>query len=137
MALTTKVKECEFGVGDKIRVTQRVDKRESNFEGIVIKIKGRGQGATFTVRRIGEGGIGIEKIFPINLPSIEKVAVLKRGVEGVRHAKLYYIRKKTPTEIEAIYKKAAIRRAPKEQGKSKNKSAITAKRKRRTNSKKK
>lgn len=117
MALTAKAKDSEFNVGDKVRVTQRLDKRESNFDGIVIKIKGRGMGATFTVRHIGEAGIGIEKIFPLNLPSIEKVTVLKRGVEGIRRAKLYYIRKKNPTEIEMIFKRAAIRRAPKKQGK--------------------
>lgn len=135
MALTAKVKESEFNVGDKVRVTQRQDRRESNFDGIVIKIKGRGNGATFTVRRIGEAGIGIEKIFPLNLPSLEKVMVIRRGVEGVRRAKLYYIRKKTPTEIEMIFKKAALRRAPKKQGKVKT--VIARKHKRRSNPKKK
>ena len=115
MALTAKIKEVEFGVGDKVKVVQKLDKRESTFEGIVIKIKGRGLGATFTVRKIGEAGIGIEKIFPLNLPSIDKVVVVKRGVEGVHRAKLYYIRKKSPSEIEMIFKKAAIRRAPKVQ----------------------
>ena len=119
MALIATIKETSFGVGDKIRVHQRIkegDKsRESIFDGIVIKIKGRGMGATFTVRRMGEAGIGIEKIFPLGLPSLEKIVVVKRGVEGVKRAKLYYIRKKSPTEIEMIFKKAAIRRAPKEQ----------------------
>ncbi|MEK7550423.1 MAG: 50S ribosomal protein L19 [Patescibacteria group bacterium] len=122
MAINTKVKEFEFSVGDNVRVTQKIDKHESNFDGIVIKIKGRGIGKTFTVRRMGEAGIGIEKIFPVELPSIEKVTVLRRGVEGVRRSKLYYIRKQSPTEIEMIFKKASIRHAPKVQGKAKKKS---------------
>lgn len=113
MALKIKIKDFEFGVGDKVRVIQRLDKRESAFDGIVIKIKGRGMGKTFTVRKIGEAGVGIEKIFPASLPSIERITVVKRGVEGVRRAKLYYIREKSPTEVEMIYKKAALRRAPK------------------------
>lgn len=121
MALTAKIKEVEFGVGDKVRVTQKIDKREANFDGIVIKIKGRGIGTTFTVRRIGEAGIGIERIFPLNLPSIDKITVVKRGVEGVRRAKLYYIRKQSSTVVEQIFKRAAIRRTPKVQGKKSRK----------------
>ena len=113
MALLAKIKDVEFGVGDRIRVHQRIkdgDKsREAIFEGMVMGIKGRDNGKTFMVRRIGEANIGIEKIFPLTLPSIEKITVVKRGVEGVRRAKLYYTRKKAPTEIEAIFKKSAKR----------------------------
>jgi large subunit ribosomal protein L19 len=131
MALKTSIKEVEFGVGDRIRVHQKIKdgekSRESIFEGIVIKIKGRGNGSTFTLRRIGEAGVGIEKIFPVLLPSIDKIAVVKKGVEGVKRAKLYYIREKSPSEIEMIFKKAAIRRAPKKQGSSKRKPAIKRK----------
>ncbi len=131
MALKTSIKEVEFGVGDRIRVHQKIKdgekSRESIFEGIVIKIKGRGNGSTFTLRRIGEAGIGIEKIFPESLPSIDKVVVVKKGVEGVKRAKLYYIRRKSPSEIEMIFKKAAIRRAPKKQGSSKRKAAVKPK----------
>ncbi len=113
MALTAKINDIEFGVGDRIRVHQRIkdgDKsRESIFEGMVLGLKGRSPTKTFMIRRIGEAGIGIEKIFPLNLPSIEKITVVKRGVEGARRAKLYYTRSKAPTEIEAIFKKAAKR----------------------------
>ncbi|MFI5241304.1 MAG: 50S ribosomal protein L19, partial [Microgenomates group bacterium] len=102
-------------IGDRIRVHQRVkdgDKsRESIFEGMVLSIKGRGDGKTFIVRKIGEAGIGIEKIFPFLLPSIEKIVVVKRGVEGSRRAKLYYTRTKSPTEIDMIYKRTASRLA--------------------------
>jgi large subunit ribosomal protein L19 len=113
MALTISIKDVEFGVGDRVRVVQKIkegDKsREATFEGMVIGIKGRAPGKTFLVRRVGEAGIGIERIFPVNLPSIEKIVVVKRGVEGVKRAKLYFTRRKAPTEIEMIFKKAATR----------------------------
>lgn len=115
MALKVKLKEVEFGVGDRIRVVQRIkdgDKnRESIFEGMVLGVKGREPGKTFTVRRIGEAGVGIERIFPVSLPTIDKVVVVKRGLEGVKRAKLYYTRNKAPTEIEMIYKKASRKSA--------------------------
>lgn len=125
MALTITFKEVEFGVGDKIRVVQKIkdeDKfREASFEGMVIKIKGRNPGKTLTIRKIAEGGIGVERIFPLNLPSIDKIVVIKRGVEGVRRAKLYYTRTKPPTEVEMIFKKAAKRVSTKSASKPKNK----------------
>lgn len=113
MALRGLIKETEFGVGDKVRVIQRIKDgekfREAYFEGMVIKIKGRSPGKTFTVRRIAEGGIGVERIFPFNLPSIDKVVVVKEGTKGVKRAKLYFTRTKAPTEVDMIYKKAAVR----------------------------
>ena len=114
MALKIKYKEVEFGVGDKIRVVQKIAEadgksRESIFEGMVIGIKGRSPGKTFTVRRIAEGGIGVERIFPLELPSLERIVVVKQGTSGVKRAKLYYTRKKSPTEVDMIFKKAAIR----------------------------
>jgi large subunit ribosomal protein L19 len=127
MALTITFKEVGFGVGDKIRVVQKIkdaDKfREASFEGMVIKIKGRNPGKTLTVRKIAEGGIGVERIFPLNLPSIDRIVVVKRGVEGVRRAKLYYTRTKPPTEVEMIFKKAAKRASMKNAAKPKNKRA--------------
>ena len=111
MALKIVFKEVEFGVGDKVRVVQKIKDgekfRESFFEGMVIGIKGRDMGKTFMVRKIAEGGIGVERIFPINLPAIDRVVVVKHGVRGVRRAKLYYTREKSPTEIEMIYKRAS------------------------------
>lgn len=113
MALKITLKDVEFGVGDKVRVVQKIKEagksREAIFEGMVIGIKGRNPGKTFMVRRIGEAGIGIERIFPVNLPTIDKVIVVKRGIEGVKRARLYYIREKAPTEVEMIFKKAAVR----------------------------
>jgi large subunit ribosomal protein L19 len=113
MALKITLKDVEFGVGDRIRVVQKIKEegksREAIFEGMVIGIKGREPGKTFVVRRVGEGSIGIERIFPVNLPSIDKIIVVKRGIEGVKRAKLYYTRNKAPTEVEMIFKRAAIR----------------------------
>jgi large subunit ribosomal protein L19 len=131
MALKITFKEVEFGVGDKIRVVQKIKDedsssaggkfREASFEGMVIKIKGRNPGKTLTIRKIAEGGIGVERIFPLNLPSIDRILVVKRGVEGVRRAKLYYTRTKPPTEVEMIFKKASRRVSMKSARKSKNK----------------
>jgi len=118
MALTITLNDVQFGVGDKVRVIQKIKDeggkfREAFFEGMVIKIKGRNPGKTFTVRKIAEGGIGVERIFPMEMPSIDRIVVVKRGVEGVKRAKLYFTRTKAPTEIEMIYKKAARRIANK------------------------
>lgn len=107
MALKIKHKEIEFGVGDRVKVFQRIKEGEKTrvgfFDGMVLKISGMGERKMFTVRRIGEAGIGIERIFPISLPSIEKIEVLKKGTRGVKRSKLYYIRTKSPKEIDKIY----------------------------------
>lgn len=107
MALTTKHNDSQFGIGDSIRVTQKIKEGEktrlSSFEGIVISIKGREENQSFTVRRIGAAQIGIERIYPVSSPTIEKIDVLRSGLKGVRHAKLYYIRNKSKREIEKIY----------------------------------
>lgn len=115
MALRGLIKGTEFGVGDKVRVVQRIkdgDKfREASFEGMVIKMKGREPGKTFTVRKIAEGGIGVERIFPFTMPSIDKIVVVKEGTRGVKRAKLYFTREKAPTDVDIIYKRAAVRKA--------------------------
>lgn len=118
MALTAKLKDVEFGVGDRIRVVQKIKEgeksREASFEGMVIGIRGREPGKSFVIRKIAEGGVGVERIFPFNLPSIDRIIVIKKGVEGVKRAKLYYTRTKSPTEIEMIFKRAAIKREVRE-----------------------
>lgn len=118
MALSLVHEGTDFGVGDYVRITQKIkeegketeDKktksRLQSFEGIVISIKGKGNGKTFTVRRIGAGNIGIEKIFPLYLPSLEKIKVLKKGTSGVRRSKLYYLRNSPKQEMEKIFARA-------------------------------
>ena len=70
------------------------------FEGMVIAISGKQENRHFIVRRIGVGGIGIERIFPVVSPWIGKIEVKKKG--DVRRAKLYYLRHKTSKEIARI-----------------------------------
>lgn len=111
MALITKHKETTFGVGDEVKVHLNVkegDKsRKQVFEGMIIGIKGRDTGKSFTIRRIGAAKVGIEMIVPLNTPSLEKVEVVRSGTEGVQHAKLYYVRNKSKKEIEKIYSRAS------------------------------
>ncbi len=80
--------------GDTVRVHYRFAEEEGErvqvFEGVVIKIRGTGTGATFTVRRIGAHNVGIERIFPLHSPRIEKVEIVRRA--KVRRSKLYYLR---------------------------------------------
>lgn len=87
--------------GDTVRVHQKIqDKGKTRlqvFEGLVLARKhGNEAGATFTVRKVSEG-IGVEKIFPLYSPMIDKIEILRRS--KVRRAKLYYIREKVAREI--------------------------------------
>ncbi len=85
----------DFAVGDTVRVHTRViegDKeRIQVFTGVVIARRGRGINETFTVRRISYGE-GVERVFPLHSPRIEKIEVERRG--KVRRAKLTYLRKR-------------------------------------------
>lgn len=111
MSIKATHKEVPFGVGDRIKVFQKVkegDKvRSQIFEGMVLSIKGRDENRSFTVRRIGTGQIGIERIFPLFSPNIDKIQVTKKGVEGVRRAKLYYTRDISRREVEKIYSRSS------------------------------
>ena len=143
MAIEAVHKENTFGVGDVVRVhlllaDKSADEKGSRtqiFEGTVLAIRGDGQGKSFIVRRVGEAGIGIEQIFPLYSPLVEKVDVLRRGQRGVRQAKIYYTRNKSKREIEIIYTRARRheeakksvkvvkpkKRAPKKKASKKNK----------------
>ena len=83
----------DFNPGDTVRVSFRVREGERErvqvFQGVVIRNRGRGVGATFTVRRVTYG-IGVERIFPRFSPKLEGVEVVRRGL--VRRARLYYLR---------------------------------------------
>ena len=83
----------EFTSGDTVRVSTRViegDKeRIQVFQGVVIKIRRRGAGSSFTVRRVTYG-VGVERTFPFYSPRVEKVEIVRRGKK--RRAKLYYLR---------------------------------------------
>ena len=85
----------EFNVGDTIDVLVKIVEegktRAQTFEGIVIAKKGSSLGETFTVRKISYGE-GVERVFPLHTPSIERIVVIKKG--DVKRAKLYYLKKK-------------------------------------------
>ena len=84
----------DFGPGDTLKVHVRVTEGERSriqvFEGDVIARKGSGPRETFTVRKISFNGIGVERIFPVHAPIIDKIEVTRHG--KVRRAKLYYLR---------------------------------------------
>lgn len=86
-----------FRSGDSVRVHLRIregDKeRVQVFEGVVLGRSGSGLRETFTVRKISAGGIGVERIFPVHSPRIEKIELGNIG--RVRRAKLYYLRERT------------------------------------------
>ena len=89
--------KTDIRVGDIVRVHQKIkegDKeRNQIFEGLVIAKKhGKGISGTFTVRKV-TSGVGVEKIFPIHMPAIEKIEIVKSG--KVRQSKIYYIREAT------------------------------------------
>lgn len=84
----------EFGPGDTIKVYSRILEEEKEriqvFQGVVIRKRGSGTSASFTVRRISYG-VGVERTFPLHSPLIEKIDVVSHG--KVRRARLYYLRK--------------------------------------------
>ena len=83
----------EFSAGDTITVYYEIREgekvRTQFYRGVVIQIKGTGLAKTFTIRKMS-GEIGVERIFPINLPALQKIEINKRG--SVRIALIYYFR---------------------------------------------
>jgi large subunit ribosomal protein L19 len=83
----------DFAPGDTLKVHVRVvegsKERTQVFQGVVIRRQGSGIRETFTVRKVSYG-VGVERTFPLNTPSIAKIEVVTRG--DVRRAKLYYLR---------------------------------------------
>ena len=92
----TKKEWPEFGAGDTITVYYEIREgsktRTQFYRGVVIQRKGAGMSETFTIRKMS-GTVGVERIFPVNLPAIQKIEVNKRG--KVRRARIYYFRELT------------------------------------------
>jgi len=94
-------KKLDLHAGDTVKVSQKIQEKGKTrlqiFEGLVLARKhGSEAGATFTVRKVS-AGYGIERIFPLYSPMIDKIEVVRRA--KVRRAKLYYIRTKAAKEI--------------------------------------
>jgi len=107
----TKRELPHFNVGDTVRILTKIVEGEDKvrlhpFEGVVIAKKGRGIHSTFTVRRVSYGE-GIERVFPLFSPTIERIEVVRSG--KVKRAKLFYLRGKVgkrATKIETEEEKA-------------------------------
>jgi large subunit ribosomal protein L19 len=97
----TERKALDVRAGDTVKVHQKIKEKDKYriqvFEGLILARKhGTDAGATFTVRRVASG-VGVEKIFPLYSPNIEKIEIVKRA--KTRRAKLYHIRKKAAKDI--------------------------------------
>lgn len=94
--LIIKKEYPEFNAGDTITVYYKIKEGEKErtqfFKGDVIQRKGSGLTETFTIRKISNG-VGVERIFPINSPAIEKIEINKHG--KVRRARIFYLRNRT------------------------------------------
>lgn len=98
------IQKIDFAPGDVVRVYQKIKEgdpsassgqvktRTQMFEGTVLAIKGRGENKMFTVRKV-VGDVAVERIWPVNSPNIEKVAIKAHPKRRIRRAKLYYLRK--------------------------------------------
>lgn len=92
----TKKEFADFSAGDTITVYYEIKEgaktRTQFFRGVVIQKRGSGASETFTIRKMS-GTVGVERIFPVNLPSIQKIEVNKKG--KVRRARIFYFRNLT------------------------------------------
>jgi len=103
---TNTRRDLDMRTGDTVRVWQKIQEKGKTrlqaFEGIVLARKhGREAGATFTVRR-NTGSYGVEKIYPLYSPMIDKIEILKRS--NTRTSKLYYVREKALKEVKKRFK---------------------------------
>lgn len=103
-------KNLDLRPGDTVRVWQKIEEkgkfRLQAFEGLVLARKhGTEAGGTFTVRRVASG-VGVEKVFPIYSPMIDKIEIIKRS--RVRRAKLYYIREKVAREARRMLRRTRM-----------------------------
>lgn len=112
-----KRKKLALKPGSTVRVWQKIQEKGKTrlqaYEGLIIAHKhGAEAGATFTVRRVASG-VGMEKIFPLYSPNIDKIEVLRES--KVRRSKLYYIRDKAAKEVRRRMKKVATKKTDKDE----------------------
>ena len=93
------ISQINFVPGDLVRVHERIKEGDKSriqvFEGTILAIKGRGENQSFTVMKV-VGDVGVEKIFPIMSPNVERVEVKAHSKKKIRRAKLYYMRLPKP-----------------------------------------
>jgi large subunit ribosomal protein L19 len=94
-------KNLPIRAGATVKVSLKIEEKGKTrlqvFEGLVLAVKGgKGNGSMFTVRKVASG-IGVEKIFPLYSPTIEKIEIVRQS--AVRRAKLYFIRKKVTRDV--------------------------------------
>lgn len=93
--ISAKFNDTELHIGETLRVSYNIVEggktRVQTFEGLLISMRGRGENKTFTVRRIGDRGVGVERIWPLDSKSIVNIEVVRKP-KRVRRAKLYYLR---------------------------------------------
>lgn len=117
MNLTEKIEQAflkkklpEFRPGDTIRVFAKVKEGEKErlqaFEGVVLRKRGEGTKATMTVRKVSYG-VGVERIFPLHSPTIDRVEVIQRG--RARRARLYYLRERKGKKARLAQKGETLR----------------------------
>lgn len=103
-------KKLDFKAGDTVRVWNKIQEKGKTrlqaFEGLVLSRKhGAESGATFTIRKVASG-VGVERIFPLYSPNIDKIEVLRRS--KTRRSKLYYIRTKAVKEVKKRLKSITL-----------------------------
>ena len=101
----------DFGPGDTVKVHVKIQEEEGKvriqiFEGVVLRKRGGGVSETFTVRRISYGE-GVERIFPLHSPIIDRIELIKRG--KVRRARLYYLRGRKGKRAKIEEKKTVVK----------------------------
>jgi large subunit ribosomal protein L19 len=103
----------QMDVGDTVKVFVKIreggKERTQGYEGVIIKRAGSGVNKTITVRRVFQG-VGIERVFLVHSPRVEKITVQRRG--HVRRAKLYYLRERTGKATRIKEKAASKKEAP-------------------------
>ena len=94
--LAEKKSYPKFKAGDTVTVHYKIiegtKERVQQFQGVILQRKGSGAAETFTIRKMS-GAIGVERIFPVNLPALQKVEINKKG--AVRRARIFYFRELT------------------------------------------
>jgi large subunit ribosomal protein L19 len=110
-------KKLDFKAGDSVRVWNKIQEKGKTrlqaFEGLVLSRKhGAESGATFTIRKVASG-VGVERIFPLFSPNIDKIEVLRKS--KTRRSKLYYIRTKAVKEVKKRLKSVTLSKTESEE----------------------